>query len=71
MIPYIPTEDTSPYMHFDGHIFIPISTGINASKFDISKEIKEHNAKRESREHTDHEISIPLNLKFISSPMHE
>jgi len=71
MIPYIPTQDTSPYLHLDGHIFIPISTQTNASKFDISKEIKEHNAKRESQEHMNHEISAPLKLKCIPSPLHE
>jgi len=43
MTPYIITEDLSSYQHLDGHIIMPLGSGINTSKPDINnKELTKH-----------------------------
>jgi len=71
MIPYIPTEDLSPYQYLDGRVVIILSLGTSTPKCDINNEVGKHDAKAKSQETPDIELFAPMNLNVISSPIYE
>jgi len=68
---YTISEYLSPYHHLYGYIVMSFTSRINIPELAISEKVEKHDTQDESQDHPNSEVSTPLNLNIISSPLKE